>query len=77
MTMQTPTIAKIEKWIRVRFSTTFLLRLRIRVRKKNAESFRRQLQHAGSMATSVTDAILGLFKEMIAYNRHFMSITIS
>jgi len=51
MTTQTPATAEIEKWlrIRVRFFTNFWLR--IRTRKKNAESCRSRFRHSGSMST--------------------------
>jgi len=52
MTKQTRASAEIEKWLRIRFITKFWLRLRIRVRKKNANSCRSRLRHCGSMATS-------------------------
>ena len=40
----TPATAEMEKWLRVRFFTNFWLRVRIRVRKKNAESCRSRLR---------------------------------
>jgi len=52
MTTQTPATAEIEKWLRVRFSQIY--GLGIRVRKKNAESCRRWLRHAGSMTPLFT-----------------------
>jgi len=47
ITTQTPATAEIEKWIRiwVRFFPNFWLRVLIRVRKKNAKSFRSRLQY--------------------------------
>jgi len=54
MTTQTPATAEIEKWLRVRFFPKFWLR--IRVRKKNAESGRSRLWWTGSGPTSVSDA---------------------
>jgi len=46
----TPATAEIEKWlrIRVRFFLNFSLRDRIRVRKKNAESYQWRLRYSGS-----------------------------
>jgi len=50
MTTQTPVTAEIKNWLRVRFFTNYWLR--IRVRKKNAESCRSRFRHSGSIATS-------------------------
>jgi len=49
MTTQTSATAEMAKWLRfrVRFFTNFWLR----VRKKNAESFRSRLRHSGSGPT--------------------------
>jgi len=51
-TAQTPASAENDNWfrIRVRFFTNFWLR--IRVRKKNAETCRSRLRHSASVATS-------------------------
>jgi len=51
--------AEIEKWdwIRFRFLTNFWLRVRIRVRKKNAESLRSRLRLSGSGANSDPELI--------------------
>jgi len=46
-----PATLEIENWLRVRFFTKIWLR--IRVRKRNAESFRSRLRHSGSIATFV------------------------
>jgi len=44
MTAQTPATAEMEKWLRVWFFTNFWLHVRIRIRKKNAESCRSRLR---------------------------------
>jgi len=43
MTPQTPAVAKVEKWLQVRFFPNFWLRVNIRVWRKNSESCRSRL----------------------------------
>jgi len=54
MTTQTPTIAEIEKWLRIRVRFFLIFWLRVRVRRKNAESCRSRLLYSGSGPTSAS-----------------------
>jgi len=53
MTTQTPATAEIENWLQIRVRIFPNFRLRIRVRKKNAESYRSRLRHSESRPTTV------------------------
>jgi len=56
MTTPPPATAEIDKWLWVRFFTKFWLR--IRVRKKNAESCRSRHRHCRFMATPVSGLLM-------------------
>ena len=52
MTMQTPVIVENEKWLRIRAQCFTNFWLRLRIRKKNAESCLSRRRNSGSMTTS-------------------------
>jgi len=58
MTTLTPATVEIQKWLRilVRFFANFLLRVRFRVGRKNAESCRSRLRLSGSGPISACSA---------------------